>query len=74
MDEKVFFLGIVQRSVRVLVKASEKIESPRQPGKQEIITAFGAVFVFMSVMVRLHSPESIAQCSPTLQPMKAAHG
>jgi len=43
MDEKGFFLGFVQRSVGVLVKASEKTAFPWQPGQQETVTAFGAV-------------------------------
>jgi len=46
MDEKGFFLGFVQRSVRVLVKAPEKTAFPRQSGQQEMMTALGAVGAF----------------------------
>jgi len=46
MDENGFFLGFTQRSVRVLVKGSEKAAFLWQPGQQEMITVFGAVGAF----------------------------
>ena len=46
MDEKGFLLGLIQRSVRVIVKASEQTAFLRQPGQRETITVIEAVGAF----------------------------
>jgi len=49
MDEKGFLLGLIQRSVRVLVKATEKTAFLRQPGQRETITVMVSLELFMQL-------------------------
>ena len=46
IDEKGFLLGLIQRSVRVIVKSLEKTAFLRQPGQRETITVIEAVGTF----------------------------
>jgi len=46
MDEKGFLLGLIQRSVRVVVNSSDKTAFLRQPGQRETITVIETVGVF----------------------------
>jgi len=46
MDQKGFLLGLIQRSVRVVVKASEKTAFLQQSGQREMITVIEAVGAF----------------------------
>ena len=46
MDEEGFLIGLIQRSCRVIVPATENTAFPRQPGSRETITVIEAVGVF----------------------------
>jgi len=46
MDEKGFLIGLIQRSLRVIVKSDEKAAFLRQPGSRETVTVIEAVGIF----------------------------
>jgi len=46
MDEKGFLLGLLQHSMRVIVKAPEKAAFLRQPGQRGTISVIEAVSAF----------------------------
>ena len=46
MDEKGFLIGVIKKSMRVLIEAGEKAAFRRQPGNRENITVIETVGIF----------------------------